>query len=131
MPDKKELKKLTFDELIAKKMERDKSAIKFKEIEVPSYGGTLVFEKPLEEDILDCMDKIDNEKPMSSSVAAYDILIYNCCPTLKDTKLQEQLGVKDPKDIVKELLDVDDRLEIGNELVEFSGVKIPGAAIKK
>jgi hypothetical protein len=122
MANKKELNKLTFDSLIAKKLAKEKNEIKFKEIEVPSLEGTLVFEKPLEEDLISSIDKIDDGKDTKSVLEAYDQLIYSCCPTLKDSKLQEQLGIKAPLDIVKTLFDMSDRLLIGNELVEFSGM---------
>lgn len=122
MANKEKMKKLTFDELIFKKLEKEKNEIKFKEIEVPSLGGTLVFERPLEEDLISCIDSIDEGKDTKSVLAAYDELIYSCCPTLKDSKLQEQFDIEAPMDIVKVMFEMSDRLLIGNELVEFSGI---------
>ena len=129
MVDKKVLK-LTFDQLIAKKIEKDKNEVKFIDIEVPSMGGTLTFSKPLEEEILKCMDSI-SDGLTSSVLVAYDALIYACCAYLKDEKLHEQLEIKDPENVVKTMFEVADRLQIGNELLKFSGMSNIGKKVKK
>ena len=128
---KNTLKKLTFDDIIAKKLQKEQDTFRTKEIEIPSMGGSLVFEKPSEDDVFTCLDMIGEGHDIKNVVAAYDRLIYNCCPTLKDTKLHEQLDIKVPTDIVKTLMDVSDRLLVGNELTEFSGMNSVGAKIKK
>jgi hypothetical protein len=122
MANKKTLTKLTFDELIARKLQKDKDRLNFKEIEVPSYGGTLTFERPLDEDLIPCIDEAKAGGGLKDALEAYDKIIYTCCPMLKDPKLHEQFGVKNPLDIVKTLFDMNDRLTVGNELMEFSGI---------
>lgn len=127
---KKEIKKLTLDDLIAKKIEKEKNTVKYKEIEVPSLGGTLTFEKPLDEDVIECIDNIGDGTSTLKILEAYDKLIYSCCPQLKNTKLQESLDIKVPNDIVKELLDLSDRMLVGNELIKFSGIDSLNEKIK-
>ena len=122
---------MNLDELIAKKLQKDKSRLTFKEIEVPSYEGTLLFERPTDEEMLECMSNVGDGTDMVVIVDAYDKLIYNCCPTLKKTELHEQLSIADPRDVVKTLFDLSDRMFLGNELTEFSGIGDIKEKIKK
>jgi hypothetical protein len=128
---KQSLKKLTFDDIIAKKLQREQDKFIKKEIEIPSMGGTLLFEKPQEEDVLNAIDMIGDGNDINVMVKAYDQLIYNCCPTLKDPKLHEQLDITVPTDIVKAVMELSDRMLVGNELVALSGIGDLGNKIKK
>lgn len=131
---KKKLEKLTIDSLIARKIEREKNEIKVKEIEVPSLGGTILFNKPSDEDIFDTYDKLkDNDEDLRTLSEAYTDLIYNCCPTLKEMFVNKTIDVKIPTDLVKEIFTVADRLQVGTELLEMSGLNTEnlGEEIKK
>jgi hypothetical protein len=121
--------RLTFDQLMARKLQREQDKVQFKEIAIPS-GGKLLFEKPSEDDVFACIDMIGNGDIFANVIAAYDRLIYNCCPELKNKELHGDTVII-PTDIVKALFDVPDRVQIGNELVEMSGMSNIGEQIKK
>lgn len=116
---------LTFSDLIARKLQKDKDEVKFKDIEVKSLGGFLKFEKPTEEDVLEFMDEMGDGEDKSKTVRAFEKLIYNCCSTFKEKELKEQFKseIKIPFDIVKLLIPLQERMQIGNELLEMSGMK--------
>lgn len=122
MANKKEIKRITLESLVAKKIEREKNEVKFKEIVVPSYGEAFLFEKPLEDDILDTFDTIGQDNDIRKVDEAYKILIYNTCPLLKNKETQEALGKVVPEEIVSAVFTLSERLEIGSQLVEFSGM---------
>lgn len=114
---------LTLDQLIARKVQKDKNAIGFKDIYVKSLDGCLKFEKPTDDDVLQCMtDMGDNEKDIKRIYEAYKTLEYNCCPSLKNPKLQEAYEVKDFYSIVNKLFEVAEVLAIGSELISMSGM---------
>lgn len=120
---KKKIEKLTIDNLIARKLEREKNEIKVKEIEVPSLGGTLLFNKPLDDYVFDVFDMLkDNPEDLRTIAEAYTDLIYHCCPTLKEMFKNKLTDAQVPSDLVKEVFTLSDRLTIGNELVEMSGL---------
>jgi hypothetical protein len=124
-------KKLLFDDLIARKLQREQSEYRLKDIEVPSMGGTLTFERPTEEDMLDSIDMMGDGSDMRAVITAYDKLIYRCCPALKDKVKQAENDIASPADVVPQLLDLHDRLYIGEALMEFSGWKQLGERVKK
>lgn len=116
-------KKLTLQDLIAKKILKDEQKDLNKDIYVESLEGTLNFQKPLEEDIISAIEKMDNGTDMQDNLEAMKSLIYKCCPMLRNAELQKSYEVKDPQDIVKELFTLTERSEIFEELFKMSGVK--------
>lgn len=119
----KKVTKLTLESLIAKKLERDKTQVNIKEIEVPSLRGSLPFHKPADEDIFDAFDKMKGqEEDLRVMDEVFIKLIYRCCPMLRDDSLKEQFGVKDHIGIVPALFSLADRMTIGKELMVMSGL---------
>jgi len=118
---KNTIKKLTFDDIIAKKMAKDAKLNETIDIEVPSMGGMLTFNYPSEDIKMETMD-ILGEKTEKEGLRACDYIIYNCCPMLKNPELHKQMECLDPKEIVSKFLDIEERVEIGQKLFKFSGL---------
>lgn len=116
------IKRATFDDLIARKIQKEKDQLRTKEIYVTSIGASLLFKNPSDNDLLDLLDDIGNGDT-AKTVCAYKKLIYQTCPQLQDTKLHEELEVVDPYDIVDKLFDIVEVMSIGEELVEFIDVE--------
>jgi hypothetical protein len=115
-------KKLTLADLISKKLQKEKAAMCIKEIEIKSLGGSLVFTKPDDETVIDTMDKVDSIAPSTRDLLrAYDFLIYQTCQMLHNQELQDEYEVKDPIDIVAKILEVKERLQIGDDLMTMAG----------
>lgn len=49
-------------------------------------------------------------------------LIYDSCPTLQDTELHKTLGVTDPYDAVRRLMDVPEIDTLGGQLLRWNGL---------
>lgn len=117
-------KKLTLNDLISKKLQREKDIITVKEIEIESLEGALVFIKPDNEVVLDTMDKLDNDLAGTREVvAAYKYLIYQSCQLLHDQELHDAYEVTDPLDIVDKLFKISEILSVGNDLMVMAGFK--------
>jgi hypothetical protein len=116
------IKRATFDDLIARKIQKEKDQLRTKEIYVTSMGASLIFKNPSDNDLLDMLDEIGSGDT-SRVIAAYKKLIYLCCPQLQDTKLHEELEVVDPFDTVDKLFDLVEVMSIGEELSDFIDVE--------
>lgn len=125
---KEEIKKLTLKDLIAKKTIKDEQKYLKEDIYVESLEGEIRFEKPQEEDVLATMDKISGDSSAQENADAIVSFIYKSCSMLRNKELQDAYGVKDPKDIVKELFTLSERDEIGQKLLKMSGIKMKEVA---
>lgn len=121
--NKEKAKVLTLEDLLAKKEIKEKSEIKFKDIYVKSLDGKLKFEKPLKEDLFECMDCVEDGRDTESIYNSYGKLIYKCCPVLKNKELQEAYGAKFDE-VVDKIFSTGEVLFIGNELLAFGGISI-------
>ncbi len=121
--NKEKHKKITFEQIIARKLQRDKDKMAVKEIYIPSMEGTLLFKRIPEDDMLGLLDEIDeNGNKRSQNVEASRKLIYMSCPDLQNPELHKELGIIDPFDVVRAIFSIEEANEIGTELLEFNEV---------
>lgn len=119
---KEKLKKATFKDILAAAALKKKNAFKSKDILVPSMGKTMLFVKPSEDKLFELLDEMQGNKSHSEQIAFLRKLIFWCCPQLQDQELQEEVGVVDPYDIVKEIFEIDDLTAISDELTPLLNV---------
>lgn len=124
------MEKATFQDLIAKKLQRENDKLKITEVVVPSMGKALVFKKPSDDVLVNLIDDIGDGKDMHAIVGAYKRLIYMTCASLQDQKLHSELDVVDPYDVVDVLFDVTDVMQIGAALSDFVGLSSVGEDVK-
>lgn len=115
------MKIMDFDELVAKKLQRDKDKNQVLEINLPNSEKALKMIRPKESEIFNIVDEITDATKAVESMRAMDKLIYICCPVLQDTNLQKEIGVVDPYDTVAAIFDITERQYIGDKLQEFCG----------
>ena len=119
---KESAKKATFKDLIAKKLQKEQEQFKTKDIYVTSMDATLTFKKPSDDLALDVIDEIGEGQDTKKMVAAFEKLIYQCCDMLQDTELHKELEVVDPFDTVKKLFDLAEKIEIGEQLMDWLNI---------
>lgn len=119
---KENAKKATFEDLLKKKLQREKDKFKTKDIYVSSMDKILVFNKPKEEVIFDMADEMNRCEKLGEQVEFFRTLIYKTCPMLQEQELHDALEIVDPLDVVKELFDLQDTMEIGEQLQELLGL---------
>lgn len=115
----KKERKATFQDLIAKKTQKEKDQFRVKEIYVTSMDRTLTFKKLKDDLLLDVISEIKDEGSVKEIASAYKKLIYLCCDILQDTELHKELEVIDPFDTVEKLFDITEIMEIGDQLSDF------------
>lgn len=111
--------KVTFDELLKKKLSMDERREERREIEVFD-GKTMVFRRPSEKRIFEIVDEF--ESVGKSTVEAQNLiarLIYECCEDLHSAELQKSLDIAVPYDIVPALFSAAERVAISEKLIDF------------
>ncbi|MEG3040898.1 MAG: hypothetical protein RR891_02765 [Clostridium sp.] len=116
---KKDMRKATFKDLIAKKLKKENEKTVTKDIYVTSMDATLTFKKPSDDLVIDTMDIVGDGKDTRAAMRGYKKLIYMCCEMLQDTELHAELEVVDPLDTVDVLFGLSDIMEIGTEIMEL------------
>lgn len=125
-------KKLTFNDIIARKILVDEKKNAKLNIYVESLEGELEFKKPTEEIVLNLIDKLEAKQTCGDltsidALREFDKLIYLCCPTLQNNELKKEFEIIEDVNIVKELLTVDERTNIGKQIIKFSGCSMEEA----
>ena len=124
------MEKATFQDMIARKMQKEQDKHKTKEIEVKSIGKVLVFDKPSDDLVLNCIEEIGDGTNIRKTLEAYKKLIYHTCALLQSIELQEKLEIIDPYDTVNAVFDLADILQIGEDLTDFVGFGTVAEEIK-
>ena len=115
------MEKATFQDLLARKLQRENDKLKVKEISIPSMGKALLFKKPSDGAVVDVVGATINSNDVQQLYEAYKKVIYMTCDTLQNPELHKELGITDPFDVVQALLEPTDVFEVGNQLMEFVG----------
>lgn len=109
--------KYTFDDLIARKLQREAAREKYKEIQVGEKA--LLFRRPKEKELLSIMDQAAATEGAEGGIRVMDQLIYLCCPALQDPQLHDALQVVDPDDVPAALFSIAQRQKLGEQLFDF------------
>lgn len=112
---------MNFDELLAKRTEREQSKTKQCEIPVPNTDKCLIATMPSDAKIMKWMGHVRNGDT-ESLFEAIDDALYTCCTSLQDQKLREQIGARVPTDVVPFLFSVGERNQMGYDILKFVGV---------
>lgn len=119
--NKDQHKKLTFDDILARKLQREKDKMKVMSIYIPSMGGELVFNSLPEHKLLSILDECGNES-RTENINMEREFIYSSCKDLQNPELHEILGVIDPIDVVREVFTLQETDDIAKELLKFNGI---------
>ena len=117
----KTAKYATIQDLIVKKKKKEQSKTELVDVYVEASDIKLKCIKPSDELVLDVLDAIGDDKSMANMAEAYVDLIYNCYPLIQNPENQKELGVVDPKDAVREVFEIGERFDIGNQLMKNLG----------
>lgn len=94
------MQKATAEMLIARKLQGDYDKLQVKHVDVPSMGFALELKKPKIEKVLNLLDEIKATESTAENTRFMQELIYEACPMLHNSNLQETFDCKEPIDIV-------------------------------
>lgn len=115
------MSEINFDELLAKRTQREQDKTKVYQIPVPNTEKCLIATIPNDAKIMKWFGQVrsgDAEKLFD----AIDDALYTCCHALQDQKLREQIGARVPTDVVPLLFSVAERNQMGYDLFKFVGI---------
>lgn len=121
-------KKITLEDLIARKQQSNNDKLAYKDIYVKQLEGTITLKKAPLTKITSMMDRyrVDDAAGTTHSLEFEKELIYTCCPILQDKKLHETYAdeITEPFDIVTAVFD--ERMDVMNfvadKILEFYGL---------
>lgn len=114
-------KKATLNDFLAKKLKKEENQNKTLDIKVSSMDRTITVKKPTDEEILDYLDDIGDERSARVAINETMKLFYRKCPELQNTELHNSLEIKDPYDVINALFDMDDKNEIMEQFAVLLG----------
>ena len=121
--NEKKVGRLTLDQLIAARDQKERDKLRVEEIEIPSIGGTLLFKRPSDELILEMVNRLKDSG--EDTKRYYDELaniIYECCDDLKSQELYDRLEVGNPIDVVYEIMDLNDIAVVGDKVCSMNSI---------
>lgn len=113
-----EVKKVSLEQLINKKLEKDGKKEATKEIYIESLDGFITFKNPSDSQLIEFSDRRKNGS-YTDMMTAYERLIYDCCPMLHSKELQESIEINYPYDAVRAIFDLKEISKIGLQLLNF------------
>ena len=118
-PNKNEAnQKVSLEQLIKKKLEKDGKKNATKEIYVETLNGSITVTNPSDSQRIEFADKTKSGSYVDM-MEAYEKLIYDCCPMLHSSELQKEIEVDYPYDTVKAIFDTDEIADIGVKVLNF------------
>ena len=93
-----ENKKVSLEQLIKKKLEKDGKKNATKEIYVEALNGSITVTNPSDSQRIEFADKTKSGSYVDM-MEAYEKLIYDCCPMLHSQELQKEIEVDEIADI--------------------------------
>lgn len=113
--------KLVLADLIAKKLEKESKRAKTEDVFIKSLGGDITVQVPEDRVVMKAID-VMKDGDIESVMEAYGYLIYHSVELFKNTELHNEYEVQVPTDIVYKLLELNERLELGDKIMKMSGL---------
>ena len=110
--------KVSLDQLIRKKLDKDNRRTATKEIYIESLDGNITFTNPSDSQRIEYSEKVKSGSYVDL-IEGTTRLIYDCCPMLQSKELQESIDVSYPYDTVKAIFEIDEITNIGVKLSNY------------
>ena len=86
-------RKITFDELVARRERRENDKLKVGMLTIPGTGVGLEARMPPQKAVLELYGELGSAKDTLEALRCGNHALYVCCPQLQDRALQKELGV--------------------------------------
>ena len=124
-------RKISFDELLSKREQREADKVKLGMLTLPGSNTGLEARMPNQKAVLDLYGELAAAPDAQAALVCGNHALYACCPQLQDRKLQTELGCQDdPMTVVDALFTVSEQDQLGGQALRFLGL-IPAAAAGK
>lgn len=116
-------KRITFEQLIAKREQREADKLKVGMLDIPGSDMALEARMPSQKTVLEIYGELSSANGALESLKAGKHALYAVCPQMQDRKLQEELGVaEDPMAIIDVLFSCVEQDVLGGRALQFMGL---------
>ena len=116
-------KKILFEELVARREQREADKLKIGELRIPGTDRTLEARMPSKKAVLELYGEMQAANTPLELLECGKHALYAVCPQLQDKSLQEALGVaEDPMAIVDALFSEPEQDLLGGRALRFLGL---------
>ncbi len=132
--------KLTLEDFTKKAISKFENRKMVTDIEIDSFGGTLTFTRPTENQLIEYTnDNANAVETKENSAGKHEVigmnmplmlqaskkLLYNTCSFLRDSELQKAMNIMDPYDIASQIFGIDESIELAGKVAsEFKDNKV-------
>lgn len=121
-------KKITFDQLLAKREQREADKLRVGMLKIPGTEDGLEARMPSKAAVLEIYCEGSAAEGPEAMLRCGNHALYACCPQLQDRELQRTLGVdEDPMGIIDALFTLPEQDQLGGQALRFLGL-LPEAA---
>ena len=119
-------RKITFDELVARREQRENDKLKVGMLTIPGTGVGLEARMPPQKAVLELYGELGGAKDALEALRCGNHALYVCCPQLQDRALQKELGVdENPMGILDALFTPVEQDQLGGDALRFLGLLPP------
>mgnify|MGYP000030120779 FL=1 len=116
-------KRITFEQLIAKREQREADKLKVGMLEIPGSDMALEARMPPQKAVLEIYGELSSSNGAMEALECGKHALYTVCPQLQDRNLQAELGVaEDPMRIIDALFSLPEQDVLGGEALRFMGL---------
>ena len=116
------MSKMTFDDFMTKKAQRDAARLKVGELSVLS-GMTLEARMPSPQAVLELYGELAAAADAHAAMRCGNHALYAVCPQLQDRELQKEIGTaEDPMSTIDALFSLMEQDKLGEQALQFVGL---------
>ena len=116
-------KRITFEELIARREQREADKLKVGMLDIPGSEAGLEARMPSQQAVLEIYGELSAANGALAALECGKHALYAVCPQLQDRKLQAELGVaEDPMRIIDTLFSLAEQDALGGQALRFMGL---------
>ena len=122
-------KKINFDELVARREQREADKMKVGVLRIPGTNQTLEARMPSKKAVLELYGELASAADAAGALRCGNHALYAVCPQLQDRKLQQEIGTaEDPMSTIDALFSLMEQDKLGEQALQFVGL-LPSAPV--
>ena len=116
-------KKILFDELVARREQREADKLKVGVLRIPGTDQTLEARMPSKKVVLELYGELAAAADAAGALRCGNHALYAVCPQLQDRKLQQEIGTaEDPMSTIDALFSLMEQDKLGEQALQFVGL---------
>lgn len=117
------IKKILFEELVARREQREADKLKIGVLRIPGTDRTLEARMPSKKAVLELYGELAAAADAQAALRCGNHALYAVCPQLQDRALQQEIGTADdPMSTIDALFNLMEQDKLGEQALQFVGL---------